>query len=101
MSIASKKVAVLVDNYFEQAEFEEPMQKLKAAGAEVTVVATESKNLQGMEHAKQADVFTADLLLADTNAEAYDALVLPGGVVNADKLRMHMQARDWVNRFTD
>lgn len=101
MSVINKKIAILVDNYFEQAEFEEPLEQLKEAGAAVTVVATETKALQGMMHVKEGDAFTADLLLGEVNVDDYDALVLPGGVVNADRLRMNHLAREWVNHFTD
>ncbi len=101
MTIKTKKVAILVDNYFEQAEFEEPRAQLQEAGANVTVVATESKQLQALRHTDKADTFEADVLLDEVNFEDYDALVLPGGVVNADKLRMNEKARAWVERFTD
>jgi protease I len=101
VSIAAKKIAILVDNYFEQAEFEEPIEQLKAAGAEVTVVGASQKELHAMRHAQIGDAFTADLLLDDIEFDDYDALVLPGGVVNADKLRMRDKAREWVVRFTD
>ena len=101
MSIANKKIAILVDNHFEQAEFEKPLKGLKEAGAEVTVVTTDTKELQGLHHVEKGDTFTADALLGDVTTDDYDALVLPGGVVNADRLRMNKQARDWVSRFAD
>jgi protease I len=101
MSVAGKKIAILVENYFEQVEFEAPLDQLKAAGAVVTVVGATQKDLHGMQHTKMGDSFTADKLLDDIEFDDYDALVLPGGVVNADKLRMHDRAREWVVRFTD
>ena len=99
MSIAAKKIAILVDNYFEQAEFEEPLEQLRKAGAEVTVVGTSQKSLQGMQHADKGNTFRADKLLADVEHQEFDALVLPGGVVNADHLRMNSKAREWVKDF--
>jgi protease I len=101
MSIKDKRVALLVDNYFEQAEFKEPRDRLKKAGTDVTVVGTERKELRGLQHVAMGDAFDADALLDMVNFNDYDALVLPGGVVNADKLRMNAKAREWVNRFTD
>jgi protease I len=101
MSVEGKKIAILVDNYFEQAEYEEPLEQLKAAGADVTAVATSQKELHGMQHVKIGDGFTADALLNDIEFDDYDVLVLPGGVINADKLRMNDRAREWVVRFTD
>jgi protease I len=101
MSVEGKKIAILVDNYFEQAEYEEPLEQLKAAGADVTTVAASQKELHGMQHVKIGDGFTADVLLDDIEFDDYDVLVLPGGVINADKLRMNDRAREWVVRFAD
>ena len=101
MSVEGKKIAILVDNYFEQAEYEEPLNQLKEAGADVATVATKNKELHGMRHTEIGDSFAADVLLEDIDFDDYDALVLPGGVVNADKLRMNEKAREWVIRFAD
>jgi protease I len=101
MNIPDSKIAILVDNNFEQAEFDVPLQKLKAAGAQVTVVSTNTKELQALQHTAQGDIFKADELLESIDPEEYDALILPGGVVNADKLRMNADARAWVTRFID
>lgn len=92
-----KTVAIVVHNYFEQAEFTEPLKALKDAGATVHVIAASGeKSLQGLNHVDKADTFEADLLLEDANFEDYDALVLPGGATNADNLRMVPKAREWV-----
>jgi protease I len=100
MDVNGKKVAVLVDNYFEQAEFEEPIDALKEAGATVSVITTnEDKQLTGLHHVDKGDSFTADLLLEEADSAAYDALVLPGGAINADALRMNEKARRWVKDF--
>lgn len=101
MSVEGKKIAILVDNYFEQAEFEEPLNLLKEAGADVTTVGAQSKELHGMQHNKMGDDFTADTLLDEIEFDDFDVLVLPGGVINADKLRMNDRAREWVVRFAD
>ena len=92
-----KTVAILVHNYFEQAEFTEPLKTLKDAGATVHVIsASGERELQGLNHVEMADKFQADLLLEDASLEDYDALVLPGGATNADNLRMVQKAREWV-----
>jgi|GEM_PF-112971 len=96
-----KRIAILVDNYFEQAEFEEPMDAFKDAGIEVVVVAAKTKQLQGLNHVDKGDTFQADILLADVSSDEFDALVLPGGVVNSDSLRMVEPARQWVKDFLD
>lgn len=101
MNIAGKHVAVLVHNYFEQAEFEEPISALKDAGAEVTIIAVNKKTLQGLNHTDKGDAFEADLLLEQASSGDYDALVLPGGAINADQLRVIGAAQDWVKDFLD
>lgn len=99
--IAEKKVAILVDNYFEQSEFTEPLKALKEAAVNVTVIGAGSKDLQAMEHANLGDLFQADITLDEADRDDYDALVLPGGALNADTLRMNTVARDWVRQFMD
>jgi protease I len=95
MDITGKKVAIVVDNYFEQAEFEEPLDALKEAGAEIDVIAVRNLKLHGLNHVDKGDSFTADLLLSEATSDEYDALVLPGGAINADGLRMVEAAQDW------
>lgn len=101
MDITSKHIAILVHNYFEQAEFEEPLSALKDAGAEVTIIAADSLRLQGLNHVAMGDSFEADLLLQQATPEDYDGLVLPGGAINADKLRVIEVAQRWVTDFLD
>jgi protease I len=102
MNIQGKKVAMLVHNYFEQAEFEEPLNTLKKAGADVTVItASNDLSLQGLNHVEMGDKFKADIKLTDANCDDYDALVLPGGAINADSLRMVDKAHEWVTDFMD
>lgn len=102
MDLADKRIAILVHDWFEQSEFEEPLNALRDAGAEVTVVsATGKKKLQALNHADKGGEFQADLLLAAASPDDYDALVLPGGALNADKLRMDETARQWVIDFLD
>ena len=101
MAVTDKKAAVLVDNYFEQAEFEAPVRALKDAGVAVAVVSSAGRELQGMQHADKSRTFMADLLLDDAHADDYDALVLPGGAINADHLRMVPAAQEWVQDFME
>lgn len=101
MDASGKKVALLVDNYFEQAELEGPLGALRDAGVQVTVLGASSSEVRGMRHAKLGDTFRTDKMLADAKPEEYDALVLPGGALNADSLRMIDRARDWVKYFLE
>lgn len=101
-NVAGKRVAILLHNYFEQDEFEEPLTTLKDAGVAVTVVtATDDVQIVGMHHANLGDKFQADMLLRDADPDDYDGLLLPGGVVNADALRSNEEAQDWVVDFLD
>ena len=99
MDLNGKHIAILVDNYFEQPEFEEPLSAMKDAGAEVTVISTKEKQVQGMHHADKGDIFPVDLTLDQASSDDYDALILPGGAVNADALRMNEAAQGWVTDF--
>jgi protease I len=101
MNASGKHIAILVDNYFEQAELEEPLTTLREAGAEVTIIATKDKKLQAMQHAALGDTFTADLLLDQASPDDYDALILPGGAINADTIRINDSAQRWVVDFID
>jgi len=99
--LRGKKVAVLVDNYFEEAEFTEPIKDLKEAGATVEIVAPKVGPLQAMKHAELSETYQADKALDDVRIDEYDALLLPGGAVNADQLRMNEKAKIWVKKFLD
>lgn len=95
--MTSRHVAILVDNYFEQVEFTEPKEALEQAGAQVSVVSTGAETLHGMHHTELADDFMPDELIDEADFYEYDMLVLPGGTINADNLRMSQRARDWVH----
>src|SRR5690348_3223832 len=100
MDLSDKKVAILTHDYFEQAELEQPLKALKDAAAEVHIVsASGEKQLQGLNHIEKGEEVQADVLVDDAKAEEYDALVLPGGAINADALRMSDTAREWVRSF--
>ncbi|KZE94484.1 MULTISPECIES: type 1 glutamine amidotransferase domain-containing protein [unclassified Agromyces] len=83
-----KKVAFLVTDGFEQVELTEPWNAIKGAGAEVDLVSPTEGTVLGMNHIDKGDTFDVDRLVTEASADGYDALVLPGGVVNADHLRM-------------
>jgi protease I len=97
--LSGKKVAIVVDDYFEQAEFIGPRDALHEAGADVTVISTEGGEIHGLNHIDPSDTFQADMSTAEADPGDYDALVLPGGVVNADNLRMDEDVRFWVQDY--
>ena len=87
------RIALLVDDLFEQAELEEPLKALQAAGATVHVVSAKGPTVTGMHHDQKGDPFHVDVPLDQADPADYDGLVLPGGVVNADALRMQEAAQ--------
>lgn len=89
------KVAILVDDLFEQAELAEPKKALEAAGVTVHIVAPKGPTVTGMKHRERGDSFPVSVSLDQARVEDYDGLVLPGGVVNADTLRMNPLAQDF------
>jgi protease I len=94
--LAGVKVAILVTNGFEQTELEEPRRALDEAGAETTIIAPEGGTVQGMNHDEKGDEFAVDMQLDEAHPEEFDAVLLPGGVVNADKLRANEKAQFFV-----
>jgi len=87
------KVAILVDDLFEQAELAEPKKALENAGVTVHIVAPKGPTVTGMKHHDKGDSFPVSVSLDQARPEDYDGLVLPGGVVNADSLRTNELAQ--------
>jgi protease I len=94
-----KKVAILVTNGFEQVELTEPKRALEEAGAETHIVSPADGKVKGWDETDWGDEFDVDLPLEQARAEDYDALLLPGGVMNPDKLRMNSKAVHFVKDF--
>lgn len=97
--LTGKKVAILATHGFEQVELFEPLEALREAGAEVSVVAPEGGELRGWNHGEWGESVGVDLTLDDARAERFDALVIPGGTLNPDHLRRDERAVDFVRRF--
>lgn len=90
------RVAILLEDAFEQAEMVEPRKALDAAGAKTTLISQHTPQVQGWKHHAPAEMFDVELSLAEANPGEFDALMLPGGVANADKLRTEQKAVDFV-----
>jgi len=97
--LSGKKVAILVTDGFEQVELERPKEALENAGAEAHIVSPAGARVKGWQHTEWGDEFPVDVKLSDAVPEDYDALVLPGGVINPDKLRMEPDAVAFVKQF--
>jgi deglycase len=96
-----RKVAILVTDGFEQVEMTKPREALKEAGAQTKIVSTKSGQIQGMNHADKGDKFDVDLTLDDANPENFDALMIPGGLMNPDELRSTPEATKFARAFFD
>jgi protease I len=97
--ITGKKVAFLLTDGVEQIELTSPWDAVKNAGGEPVLVAPKSGKLQGFEGVEKGDTFDVDLTLKDANASDFHALVIPGGVVNADHLRVDKDAQAFARSF--
>lgn len=93
------QVAILVTNGFEQVELTEPKKALDQSGARTTIIAPHSGQVQGMNHDEKADRFNVDQTLDQANPDDYDAVLLPGGVFNADILRMEPKAQQFIRKI--
>lgn len=98
-NIDGLKVAILAADGFEQSELFEPRKALEDAGAKVSIVSLESGEIKGWNEKDWGDSVAVDLTIAKANADDFDALQLPGGVMNPDKLRMNKDAVDFVKSF--
>jgi len=94
-----KKVAILVTDGFEQVELTKPREALDEAGAETKIVSLKSGKIQGMNHADKGDKFDVDLTLGEARPEEFDALMIPGGLMNPDDLRSNDDALEFTRHF--
>jgi protease I len=94
-----KRVAILATDGVEQVELTEPRKALDDAGATTIVVSPKEGNLKGWQHGQWGDDIPVDRLLSDASPNDFDALLLPGGVMNPDRLRMNKQAVQFVKGF--
>ncbi len=99
--LKNKRVAALVENGFEQSELLDPKKALEAAGAKVDIVSPRQGKVKGWQHTDWGQEVPVDRPLDAARAEEYDALLLPGGVMNPDKLRGNTRAVEFVKSFVD
>ncbi|MDQ2746082.1 MAG: type 1 glutamine amidotransferase [Acidobacteriota bacterium] len=99
--LEGKKVAILATDGFEQSELFEPKKALEEAGAKVTIVSLKSGEIKGWNENDWGKTIAVDLTVSDAKAEDFDALQLPGGVMNPDKLRTEESVLKFVKGFFD
>jgi len=100
-SVKGKRVAILVTDGFEQVEMTGPRKALDDAGAKTILIAPKSGQVKGWETKEWGKSFEVDLTLDKAKADDFDALLLPGGVMSPDKLRMDERAVAFVKAFHD
>jgi deglycase len=99
--IKQAKVVILATHGFEQSELLVPKQKLQDAGAQVVVVSPERGQIRGWQHKDWGESVAVDKSLDEVSADDYDAIVLPGGQINPDLLRINAQALQLIRDFLD
>jgi len=100
-SLVNVRVAILVTDGFEQSELSEPRAALDTAGAVTSVVSPKDERVRGFYHGEWGSEVRVDVALDRAQARDFDALLLPGGVMNPDALRMHPKAVEFVKAFFD
>jgi protease I len=98
-NLDGKKVAILVADGFEQVELTEPKAALEKAGADTEIVSPSADKVWGWEETDWGKSFPVDVPLKKAKADDYDALLLPGGVMNPDKLRIEPKAIEFIRSF--
>ncbi len=99
--LKGRRIAILATDGVEQVELLKPREALDQAGAETKVVSLKAGNIQGWNHTEWGQQIPVDLTLDKAQAGDFDALLLPGGVINPDKLRMEPKAVAFVKSFFD
>lgn len=97
--LRNKRIAILVADGFEQVELTEPKAALEAAGARTFIISPSKDEVKGWNHTEWGDKFNVDVPLERATADEYDALLLPGGVMNPDKLRASKLAVQFTRAF--
>jgi protease I len=98
-NLDGKKVAILVTDGFEQSELEEPRAALEEANAITYVVSSKNDAVKGWNKVQFGDTVKVDVALRYADSDDYDALLLPGGVINSDQLRQMPEAVEFVRAF--
>jgi protease I len=97
--LANMRVAVLASDGFEQVELEKPRKALEEAGAKTVVIAPKAGKIQGFDHHEKGDKVDVDMTLDKADPDEFDAVLLPGGALNADFLRAEKKAQEFIKRI--
>ena len=93
------RVAILATDLFEEPELLEPRKALQEAGAQTVVIAPKPGEIQAVQHDKKTQKVKVDMTLDHANPDEFDAVLLPGGAMNADALRIEKKAQEFVQKL--
>ena len=96
VNLSGKRIAIVSTNYFEEAELIEPLTQLRSMGAKGDVASPHAGTIQGVRGVEKTGRIAVDLTIDMLDAALYDAVIIPGGVVNADHLRIEQAAQEFV-----
>jgi protease I len=97
--LTGKRIAIVVTDGFEQVEMTEPKKALEQEGAKTVIISPKDGKVKGWKHTDWGDTFNVDMKLSEARESEFDALLLPGGAMNPDKLRLEPDAVNFVRRF--
>jgi len=100
-ALSGKKVAILTENGFEEVELTSPKKALEEAGAEVHIVSPRKEKVKGWDHDHWSIDLEVDVPLDKASAEDYDALMIPGGVINPDQMRANRACVEFAQHFLE
>lgn len=100
-TLKGNKVAILTEDGFEEVELTSPKKALEEAGATVDIVSPQKEKVKGWDHDHWGQELKVNVQIADARAEDYDALVIPGGVMNPDKMRMNKDCVGFATQFLE
>lgn len=100
-NVNGKKVAIITENGFEEIELTSPKKALEEAGVTVHIVSPQQEKVKAWDHDHWSGEFQVDVQLANANVEDYDMLIIPGGVMNPDKMRTDADAVSFVQQFLE
>jgi len=99
--LTGKSVAILTENGFEEVELTSPLKALKDAGAAVKIVSPQKKKVRAWNHDHWSIEIPVDVTLSEANVDDFDALVIPGGVINPDHMRTNPDCVDFAQQFLE
>jgi protease I len=99
--LSGKKIAILTENGFEETELTSPLKALKEAGATVDIVSPQKKKVKAWAHDHWSIEIPVDVELKNARVDDYDALVIPGGVMNPDQMRLNPDCVDFAQQFLE